>query len=88
MRRGAGVSGSPPPLAAPSESSSPSDDAEDETTERGRALLRREAQAAASGMRIGEVLHSDSVGDEFPGLGPKKSAQGAGRARGWGGTTP
>lgn len=50
-----------------------SDDAEDQHTERGRALLRKEAEAAAGGLPIGAVLHAPGTQDEFPGLGPKKS---------------
>jgi hypothetical protein len=50
-----------------------SDDVDDQHTERGRALLRKEMEAAANGLRIGDVLHSDVIDLEFPGLGPKKS---------------
>lgn len=58
-----------------------SDDVDDQYTERGRGLLRKEAEAAASGMRIGDILHSNVIDLEFPGLGPKRERVGR---EGWG----
>ncbi|KAI8462677.1 MAG: LMBR1-like membrane protein-domain-containing protein [Monoraphidium minutum] len=49
-----------------------SDDADDQYTERGRGLLRKEAEGAANGLAVGDILHSDVIDLEFPGLGPKK----------------
>lgn len=49
-----------------------SDDVDDQHTERGRGLLRKEAEAAASGAAVGDVLHSGVIDLEFPGLGPKR----------------
>jgi hypothetical protein len=51
----------------------PSDDVDDRYTEQGRGLLTKEREAAANGLRIGDVLHSAAIDAEFPGLGPVKS---------------
>ncbi|GBF88476.1 hypothetical protein Rsub_01189 [Raphidocelis subcapitata] len=57
-----------------------SDDLDDQHTERGRALIRKEMEAAANGVGVGEVLHSDVIDLEFPGLGPKRRPR---RKRSW-----
>lgn len=53
---------------------------DDQYTERGRQLLRREAEAAANGLRIGDILHSDALDIELPGLAKRK---GEGAGGGW-----
>jgi hypothetical protein len=49
---------------------------DDQYTERGRALIRKEAEAAANGLRVGDILHSSVIDLEFPGLGPKSERGG------------
>jgi hypothetical protein len=48
-----------------------SDDVDDQYTERGRGLLKKEMEAAANGLRIGDILHSSVIDLEFPGLAKK-----------------
>lgn len=65
------VAGSPRivPLSLPC-----SDDVDDQYTEKGRQLIRKEGEALAAGMRIGEVLAAGDL--ELPGVVPRKK-QGA-----------
>jgi hypothetical protein len=49
-----------------------SDDVDDQYTERGRVLIRREAEARANGVRIGDILHSDLLDVELPGLAKRR----------------
>lgn len=58
---------------------------DDQFTEQGRGLLRKELEAAANGLRIGGVLHSSAIEMEFPGLGPAKSERGREYGAGAGG---
>jgi hypothetical protein len=56
-----------------------SDDVDDQYTEKGRQLIRKEGEALAAGMRIGEVLAAGEL--ELPGVVPRKKpgAQAHGR---------
>lgn len=45
-----------------------SDDADDSYTEQGRQLIRREGEALASGLRVGEVLAAGDLELQLPGL--------------------
>ena len=49
------------------------DDVDDEYTEKGRLLIRKELESTARGLQVGEVLHSAYFDLEFPtiaGSGP------------------
>jgi len=48
---------------------------DDQHTENGRKLIRREAEAVAAGLRVGEVLHSPDIEASMPGLGPVKKSE-------------
>eukprot|EP00882_Tetradesmus_deserticola_P011812 GHRQ01012503.1.p1 GENE.GHRQ01012503.1~~GHRQ01012503.1.p1 ORF type:complete len:656 (+),score=303.76 GHRQ01012503.1:330-2297(+) len=52
------------------------DDVDDQYTEKGRLLIRKEGEALANGLRIGEILAADDLELQLPGL--------AGRKREWG----
>jgi hypothetical protein len=47
-----------------------SDDVDDQYTEKGRQLLRKEGEALAAGMRIGEILAAGDL--DLPGVMPRK----------------
>lgn len=49
-----------------------SDDVDDEYTEKGRMLIRKEQEARANGIRVGDILHSEFLDLELPGLKGKK----------------
>jgi hypothetical protein len=51
-----------------------SDDVDDQYTEKGRQLIRKEGEALAAGMRMGEILAAGDL--ELPGVVPRKK-QGA-----------
>jgi hypothetical protein len=51
-----------------------SDDVDDQYTEKGRQLIRKEGEALAAGMRIGEVLAAGDL--ELPGVPPRKKPGG------------
>lgn len=59
------------------------DDVEDEYTEKGRALVRKEQEATARGFAIGEVFHTAYVDLEFPGLKKGKSKKLVGEKKSW-----
>jgi hypothetical protein len=59
--------------------------ADDAYTERGRALIRRERECVASGMRIGDLLHGPDLGSEFPDLARRRVRLGGGGGNGNGG---
>eukprot|EP00878_Enallax_costatus_P015761 GHUV01016516.1.p1 GENE.GHUV01016516.1~~GHUV01016516.1.p1 ORF type:complete len:615 (+),score=178.39 GHUV01016516.1:1103-2947(+) len=48
------------------------DDVDDQYTEKGRILIRKEGEALANGMRIGEILAADDLELQLPGIKPKK----------------
>ena len=52
-----------------------SDDVDDQYTERGRVLIKREAEARANGVRIGDILHSDILDVELPGLAKRRGTE-------------
>lgn len=47
-----------------------SDDVDDQFTEKGRQLIRKEGEALAAGMRIGEILTAGDL--ELPGIVSRK----------------
>jgi hypothetical protein len=49
-----------------------SDDVDDQYTEKGRLLIRKEGEALANGLRIGEVLAADDLELQLPGLTGRK----------------
>lgn len=49
-----------------------SDDVDDQYTEKGRILIRKEGDAMANGMRIGEILAADDLELQLPGMQQKK----------------
>lgn len=49
-----------------------SDDVDDQYTEKGRILIRKEGEALANGMKIGEILAADDLELQLPGIKPKK----------------
>ncbi len=51
-----------------------SDDVDDQYTEKGRQLIRKEGEALAAGMRIGEVLAAGDL--ELPGVPPRRKPGG------------
>eukprot|EP00775_Hariotina_reticulata_P003223 gene3223-3500_t len=51
------------------------DDVDDQYTEKGRVLIRKEGEALAHGMRIGEILAADDLELQVPGLKGRKSEQ-------------
>jgi len=50
-----------------------SDDVDDQYTEKGRLLIRKEGEALAHGMMIGEILAADDLELQVPGLKGRKS---------------
>eukprot|EP00879_Flechtneria_rotunda_P003202 GHRR01003425.1.p1 GENE.GHRR01003425.1~~GHRR01003425.1.p1 ORF type:complete len:656 (+),score=226.79 GHRR01003425.1:287-2254(+) len=48
------------------------DDVDDQYTEKGRLLIRKEGEALANGMRIGEILAADDLELQLPGLKGRK----------------
>ncbi|KAF8067159.1 lmbrd2 [Scenedesmus sp. PABB004] len=48
------------------------DDVDDQYTEKGRLLLRKEGEALANGLRIGEVLAADDLELQLPGFKQRK----------------
>lgn len=53
-----------------------SDDVDDQYTEKGRLLVRREGEGLANGLRLGEVLAAEDLELQIPGF--------KGRTRAWG----
>jgi hypothetical protein len=51
-------------------SAAASDDVDDQYTEKGRQLIRKEGEALAAGIRIGEILTAGDL--ELPGIAPRK----------------
>ena len=49
-----------------------SDDVDDQYTEKGRLLIRKEGEALANGMRIGEILAADDLEMQLPGMKGRK----------------
>jgi hypothetical protein len=58
--------------------------ADDAYTERGRALIRREGECVAAGMRIGDLLHAPGLASEFPELASRRVRLGGGGGGGGG----
>jgi hypothetical protein len=56
-----------------------SDDVDDQFTEQGRVLIRREGEALAAGLAIGAILTAGDV--ELPGGVRRRKAQTAGASR-------
>lgn len=48
------------------------DDVDDQYTEKGRLLIRKEGEALANGLRIGEILAADDLELQLPGLTGRK----------------
>jgi hypothetical protein len=62
-----------------------SDDVDDQYTEKGRLLIRKEGEALANGLRIGEILAADDLELQLPGLTGRKREWGCGEAAAWAG---
>lgn len=45
---------------------------DDQYTEKGRLLIRKEGEALANGMRVGEILAADDLELQLPGLQGRK----------------
>jgi hypothetical protein len=62
-----------------------SDDVDDQYTEKGRLLIRKEGEALANGLRIGEILAADDMELQLPGLTGRKRERAEGGDSGCGG---